>query len=275
MTGKSHFKGKNYYLIAVDIGNTSIHLAVLRGARLIAAEVISSGLKHNDIKKRILSIYRVWLKRYPQINGIMICSVVPALTRKVKTFSQTGCSKTIPVVVIGKDIVPPIKNRYAIPAQVGQDRLVVAFAAKWIYQPPLVVIDLGTATTFDVVSKNGDYLGGLIVPGIELSVKALARNTALLPQVNIRKPKKLIANNTEESILGGLYYGHAEMIKGITRQLKRRISPRTKVILTGGYVGLFKPCLRQNVDYVDHNLIFKGMSLLWKLICTAGFLKDR
>lgn len=252
---------KNHYLVAVDIGNTAVHLALLKGLRVVAEHRISSRSSAGQMKKEIVSVSRSWMKDGQDISGVMICSVVPPLTGCVGSVCRTafGCKP----VILGKDVIPPIQNRYRVPGQVGQDRLVGAFAAKCLYGPPLIVIDLGTATTFDIVSARGDYLGGVIVPGIGLSAETLSCNTALLPLVQMRKPRALIARDTENSILSGLYYGYGEMIKGLIGQLKKEIPSAPQVILTGGYASLYRPYVKKEISHVDEALIFKGLALMW------------
>ena len=121
----------------------------------------------------------------------------------------------MPVDIIGRDIVVPIKNRYKNPKQVGQDRLVGAYGAMKIYGCPLIVVDLGTAITFDVISPKGEYLGGAIVPGIRLSAESLFLKTALLPHIEIQAPRHIIGKTTQESMLSGLFYGYGSLCRGI------------------------------------------------------------
>jgi len=252
---------KNQYLVAVDIGNTAVHLALLQGLRTVAEHRISSRGTARQMKKEITAVSQGWVRKAPGVSGVMICSVVPPLTGRVGSVCRTafGCKP----VIVGKDVIPPIQNRYRVPGQVGQDRLVGAFAAKCLYGPPLIVIDLGTATTFDIVSGRGDYLGAVIVPGIGLSAETLSCRTALLPWVRVRKPQGLIARDTENSIISGLYYGYGEMIKGLVREMKKEIPSAPRVILTGGYAPLYYPYVKKNVSCLDETLIFKGMALMW------------
>ena len=252
---------KDLYLVAVDIGNTAVHIALLKGARVLSERRTPSRNSTLQMKKDIAAAGRVWTKSAPGISGVLICSVVPALTSRVEALCRSAFSGKI--FVVGRDITPPIRNRYRVPGQVGQDRLVGAFAAKCLYGQPLIVIDLGTATTFDIVSAAGDYLGGVIMPGVGLSAETLSRGTALLPLVNVRKPRTLVARDTENSIRSGLYYGYGEMMKGMIRRFKKELPSRPRVILTGGYTPLYRTYLKNDVTAVDEALIFKGMALLW------------
>ena len=134
----------------------------------------------------------------------------------------------------------PMENNYN-PKQIGQDRLVGAYAAKVLYGFPAIIIDFGTATTFDVVNGKGEYDGGLIVPGIRLSTETLFQKTALLPRIeNIQAPKNLVGKNTQDSILSGLFYGYGTMSSGLIDLIEKKIKGKAKVIITGGYTSLMK-----------------------------------
>jgi type III pantothenate kinase len=169
---------------------------------------------------------------------------------------------TARIFVVGQDIKVPIKNNYRYPRQVGQDRLVGAYAAKVFYGVPLIVVDFGTAITFDVVSKKGEYLGGIIVPGIRLTAESLFKKTALLPKVEIARPKELIGRDTKNSILSGIFYGYGSLCDGLVRLINQELQFRPKVIATGGYVEIMQQFSRE-IQKVDEELIFRGLSLLY------------
>ena len=164
-------------LLAIDIGNTTIGFAVIgpngriQSVTIMDTQALVSKFK-NTISKLIKS---------HGISKAVICSVVP----KGSAVLEKILSQWVPVALIGRDIVVPIKNRYKNPKQVGQDRLVGAYGAMKIYGAPLIVVDLGTAITFDVISSKGEYLGGAIVPGIRLSAESLFSKTALLPRIDM------------------------------------------------------------------------------------------
>jgi len=162
-------------LLAIDIGNTTIGFAVIHKAGNIASvAIIDTDAKPNKIRAVVAKILRAQV-----ISRVIICSVVPKASKMLEDMLK----KIVPVEIIGRDIVVPIKNRYKNPKQVGQDRLVGAYGAMKIYGCPLIVVDLGTAITFDVISSKGEYLGGAIVPGIRLSAESLFLKTALLPNL--------------------------------------------------------------------------------------------
>ena len=170
--------------------------------------------------------------------------------------------KTAPVDIIGRDIQVPIKNRYKNPKQVGQDRLVGAYGAMKIYGRPLIVVDLGTAITFDVISPKGEYLGGAIVPGIRLSAESLFLKTALLPHIEIQAPKHIIGKTTQESILSGLFYGYGSLCRGFIDLISQEIKAKPKVVMTGGHTHLMKKFVSPKIRIIDEDLVFKGIYFL-------------
>jgi type III pantothenate kinase len=164
-------------------------------------------------------------------------------------------------LVLGKDIIVPIKNLYKKPKQVGQDRLVNAYACLKLYGKPAIIVDFGTATTFDYLDKNGTYQGGLITPGIGISLQALAENTALLPKIKLKKPKGLIGKDTVESIRSGIFYSMAAVCDGIIEKIKDKYGSKVKVVATGGLSNFFSPYCKY-IDIIDKDLTLKGIHLI-------------
>ena len=192
---------------------------------------------------------------------MVICSVVPSALIIVSSAIQKHFSFN--PLVIGEDIKVPIKNNYRNPKQVGQDRLVGAYAVKCLYGFPAIVIDFGTATTFDVVSRQGNYEGGIIVPGLRLSAESLFSKTAMLPRLEkFKAPANLIGKDTEGSILSGLFYGYGAMSRGLIDLLFKQIKGRPQIVVTGGYTALMKKFIHRKIHHVDNDLVFKGIALL-------------
>ncbi|MFA4992633.1 MAG: type III pantothenate kinase [Candidatus Omnitrophota bacterium] len=241
-------------LLAIDIGNTNISCGIFKKARLI---------KQFDIltKYRFDTAFSKKFKNTAKISAIIICSVVPAQTGIIfrKLAALTGKTPYI----IGKDLTVPIKNLYRKPSQVGQDRLVNAYAANILYQAPLIVIDSGTAITFDVISRNKAYLGGLIFPGMEISLKSLKEKTALLPQVKLARPKGLIGRDTKNSILSGIVFGTADLCSGLIKRLKQNLGRDALVIGTGGNILLIKEYSKTRMK-IDKDLTLKGINFIYK-----------
>jgi type III pantothenate kinase len=260
--------------IAIDIGNTNTGIAVidvetqnfasLQKPKIIRVESVRTGIR-GCYEKRLSKALRALVSselraQSSELTKVIICSVVPKATA-IAARCAKKVFKATPKIV-GKDIMVPIRNKYGEPEQVGQDRLVCAYAAVELYGAPAVVVDLGTAMTFDVVSVKKEYLGGMIVPGIRLSAEALFEKTALLPKIDIHKPKRLIGKTTEQSMLSGIFYGYGEMIKGLIDLLSKDLKTKPKIIVTGGYSDLMKHYVLDDACVVDKELIFKGIALL-------------
>ncbi len=236
-------------MIVVDIGNTSIHFGWFKSKRLARAKALPSvTITKPQIKKLLL--------KYPA-EPLLICSVVPKITRLFKGIKN-------PVYVVGKDIKVPLKCFYD-KKKVGMDRLVAAFASKKLYPNARLVIDFGSAITLDFLSKKGDYQGGIILPGIGSTQKALS-NCALLPKkISFKKPKKLIPTTTKESINKGLEEGFSGMINSLIEKYKKelRISNNEQIVITGGEAVVVTPKLNFPYKY-EPLLVLKGLNLLYE-----------
>ncbi|MDD5729662.1 MAG: type III pantothenate kinase [Candidatus Omnitrophica bacterium] len=241
-------------LLAIDIGNTSITVGLF---------------KNNVLKKR----YRIPTKTSGYFNALkkifaanridaaILCSVVPESTKRLAKELKKFLNKE--TLIVGKDLTVPVKNLYRLPKQVGQDRLVNAYAAVKLYGSPAVIIDFGTAITFDGVSKKGEYLGGMILPGIEISLDALWQKTALLPKVKLEKPREFIGRDTKESILSGLVHGFAALTDGMARRMKKEIGKNCLVIGTGGNISFISKFLNE-LNHKDIDLTLKGLNLIYQ-----------
>ncbi|OGX15850.1 MAG: hypothetical protein A2166_01690 [Omnitrophica WOR_2 bacterium RBG_13_41_10] len=242
-------------LLAIDIGNTNINFAVFKGNKIIKKFFIPTKSYHTaGLKKKIGKF---------NIDDAVICSVVPAVTKVLVKGLKNAFG--VRPYIIGKDIKVPIKNLYRKPHQVGQDRLVNAYAGVRIYGAPLVVIDFGTAVTFDVVSKNKGYFGGMILPGLDISLDALKERTALLPKVKLTNPKEFIGRDTRNSILSGMVYGFAALADDLSGRIKQGIGQRAQVIGTGGNIRLIARYSKK-IDKIDSDLTLKGLNLIYNTI---------
>ena len=246
-------------LLAVDIGNTNINFAVFEKNKIIAK--FSVGTKAYSFTK-----IKSPLKNFAESDAL-ICSVVPRLTNIIyKDLKHALRGK---IYVLGKHVKVPIINKYREPGQVGQDRLVNAYAGIKLYGPPLVVIDFGTAVTFDIISKKSAYLGGLIIPGIQISLDALHERTALLPRPQLNRPKKLIGQDTKESILSGIIFGFAAIVDNLSRRLRGFIGKKAKVIGTGGDIAIIKD-YSEEIDSVRPDLTLQGINLIYQVFRKPG-----
>lgn len=240
-------------LLAIDIGNTNISLGLFRTERLIKRNTMLT--KEKTYLPKLKDIFR-----NNKIDDVIICSVVPKSTRILqKDLRKLFMERSI---IIGKDIIAPIKNLYRKPKQVGQDRLVNAYAGVKLYGAPLIVVDFGTAVTFDVISKNKEYLGGMILPGLQISLDVLAQRTALLPKIKLKEPQEFIGRDTKNSLLSGVIYGFAALTDNLVKMIKNKTGRQTKVIGTGGDIFLIgKYC--SNIDKIDRDLTLKGLNLIY------------
>ncbi len=250
-------------IIAIDIGNTNTGLALILDKKILVTESVPTGFRRCDEQRLTSSLRRLSKKAIVTGNDhidVIVCSVVPKalviVKRCVKQVFHTRAQ------VIGKDFIVPMTNTYDDPLQVGQDRLVCAYAAAEMYGVPAVVVDLGTAITFDVLSAKKEYFGGLIAPGIRLSAETLFDQTALLPKVVIQKPKQVIGKNTQESILSGMFYGYGEMIKGVVDLLVKELGQDPKIIVTGGFSDVMINYIPHYPCIVNRDLIFHGIALI-------------
>ena len=243
-------------LLAVDIGNTNISCGIFKGQRLIKQfDIPSKAYSKTKLVKK--------LKNNPKLSVSIICSVVPKLTKVIRLDLKLLTGST--PYIIGKDLIVPIKNNYRCPNQVGQDRLINAYAGVKLYGAPLIVVDFGTAITFDAISKTGRYEGGLILPGLEISIDALCHKTALLPKINLNKPKEFIGKDTRNSMLSGLVYGFSSMAEQLNIRLKKKLGRKTRIIATGGNAALIRRYCN-NIDRIDSLLTLKGIYLIYKIL---------
>lgn len=238
-------------MIAITIGNTHIRCATFKGSRIIRQKIIPTR-SYSGAKLKAALPARM-------VSPAIVCSVVPAVQHRLLA-DLRRLSGSRPLLV-GKDIRVPLRNLYHIPRELGQDRLVNAYAAATLYGAPLVVADFGTALTFDAVSAKGAYQGGMILPGLSMAVKALHQQTARLPLVKLRQPPELIGRSTTASILSGVLNGYAALTKGLFAALKKELGPQTKLILTGGDSRLLQQVCPSAAQR-QPDLTLKGLALL-------------
>ncbi len=250
------------YSLVIDIGNTTIHFAVCDRLTVVERRTILTVQKASELAAEIKVTLSALHRENFSFSSVIVCSVVPSVTKVLEPLVLSKLK--VKPVIVGRDVFVPIKNLYNNPKQVGQDRLVGAYAACELYGQPAIVIDLGTAITLDVVSQNREYLGGIIVPGIHITAETLFERTALLPLVEITKPKALIGKDTRGSILSGIFYGYGEMLKGLIKLLSHDSKVKPKVIITGGHAKLMAEYIKDSIDVVDPDLVLKGLARLGK-----------
>ena len=250
-------------LLAIDIGNSNTVIGCFQGKKLSNFFRISS--HPNQTPDEVYLILKNLLseKSSKKIKSGIICSVVPSLTTAyLEMFSH---NLKIKPLLVNSDLPLGIKILYTDPAQVGADRLANAVAAWKLYGGPTIVVDLGTATTFDVISDKGEYVGGAICPGIETSAVDLFRRAAQLFKVKLVKPKRVIGKTTEESLRSGIIFGTASQIDGMVEKIEKELGKKCKVIATGGLAPLVFG-LSKKIQKMNLSLTLEGLRLIHEKI---------
>lgn len=250
-------------LLAMDVGNTNIVLGVYERKNLRADFRVATNLRGmaDDYGILITNLLERQNLKPEGIKAIVICSVVPPLMKSLEDMSKKYFK--LRPMIIGTNISPKIKILYDNPEEVGADRIVNAFAASLLYECPVIIVDFGTATTFDVISKDGDYLGGAITPGISISLEALFQRAAKLPRINIVKPKRVIGKNTVESMQSGVVFGYVSQVDGIVQRIKEELSSEVYVVATGGLAELIAQ-ESKTIKEVNLNLTLEGLRMIYE-----------
>jgi type III pantothenate kinase len=251
-------------LLAVDIGNTNITIGVFDGSKMKATWRVATGVHRmpDEYASLILHLFEHEGIAVSKITDAILCSVVPP----VAGVFEEMCRRYLKVspVLVEAGVKTGVKISMDNPREVGADRIVNAVAAHQLYGGAVIVIDLGTATTFDAVSKEGDYLGGAIAPGIAIATEALFARTAVLPRVELTHPKKAIGRNTVAAMQSGIVFGYAGLIEGIVARIKEELGGKAKVVATGGYAELLA---RETpaIDEVNPDLTLIGLRLIYEM----------
>ena len=248
-------------LLGVDVGNTNISFGVLEEGRLV------HHLRTESARQRTADEFAIQVRQMMTLYGIdhaaidsaIIASVVPALTDTMVQFVRRASG--IEPLVVGPGIKTGMPILYEDPREVGADRIVNAVAGFDWAKGPVIVVDFGTATTFDCVSKKGEYLGGVIVPGVQISADALFARAARLHRVDFAVPAKTIGRNPTQSMQSGIVFGYASLVDGLCKRLRAELGGDARVIATGGLAGLIGN-ETEAIERVDHDLTLSGLSII-------------
>ena len=252
-------------LLVIDIGNTNTSLGVYQQENLIAH------WRMNTVRDRTIDEVGVLARQmfalseidYKKIDAVIVASVVPPLNFTFQKMSENYFAHK--AIFVDNTLDFGLKIKYNPPSDVGADRIVDAVAAIAKYGVPCIVVDFGTATTFDAINACGEYLGGVITPGITISSDALFSRAAKLPRVEIRKPENVIGASTVGSIQSGLYYGYAGLVDGILRRMIEELGAETRVVATGGLAPLISQA-SELIAEVDDTLTLEGLRLIYEKI---------
>jgi type III pantothenate kinase len=250
-------------LLVVDAGNTQTHLGMFDGERLVEhwrfATVRTSTA--DELGAALRNLLALRGLAFADVTGAIVSSTVPQLRPEWTDMAARYLGREMAVVGPGVRTGMPI--RYDNPREIGPDRLVNAVAGHARLGGPCVVVDFGTAVTHDVVSADGEYLGGVIFPGLEISLEALSDRAAALPKIDLTEPRTLIGKTTVDAIRSGVLYGYAAMVDGILARLRAELGSETKALATGGLAGLVVPYC-EAIDVVDDLLTLTGLRLIWE-----------
>jgi type III pantothenate kinase len=253
-------------LLVVDVGNTQTHFGVFEDGGSVIAEhwrfATVRESTRDELGAALANLLGLRGMRFDDINASIVSSTVPQLSEEWTEMANRYLGQ--PMLVVGPTIRTGMPIRIDNPHEVGADRLVNAVAAYDRVGGTCVVVDFGTAITYDAVSAAGEYLGGIITPGAEISIDALYERAAKLPKVELAPPRSLIGKSTVDAIRSGIVYGFAGQVEGIVRRLRGELGPATPVIATGGLAGALVPFVEETIDEVDDLLTLTGLRLIWE-----------
>ena len=251
-------------LLAIDIGNTHIVIGCIEDDKIVCeARIATDRTRTSDqYGVEIKNMLEAFGCRLDRVEDCIISSVVPPVFNAVRS-GVYKITERRPMVV-GHGLKTGLDIRMDNPAQVGSDRIVIAVAALAKRRPPLILIDMGTATTVEVIEPQNKYLGGVIMPGARMSLDALTRNTAQLPGINMDRPGRIIAKNTVDSMRSGIMYGTAAMLDGVIERMEEELGHPSTIVATGGVAPYVIPLCRHKIA-LERDLLLHGLNVIYKM----------
>lgn len=251
-------------IFVLDIGNTNTVLGVFQNGELTNEWRLQTNRHQTEDEFGVLidSLFKINNIQMSDIEGVIISSVVPPIMNALEKM----CRKYFGIapLIVGKDEVASYLNIvYPQPKEIGADRIVNAVGAIHLYETPLIIIDFGTATTFCYIDRESSYHGGLITPGVKISMDALYSQASKLPKIEIEKPENIIGQSTVEAMQAGVYYGYVSLVDGIVKRMKEQTNDNPTVIATGGFAPLIAAD-SDTIDYIEPHLTLKGLYMIYQ-----------
>ncbi len=249
-------------ILAVDIGNSNIVLGCFEGEQIHFIERLSTNQDSTSLEYTVLikNILELNQRNNLSFRGGIISSVVPSVTQTIK--DAVIRLTQAPVMVVGPGIRTGLKIMLDNPAQLGSDRVADAVAAIHEYPCPLIIVDMGTATTISVIDRNKNFLGGMIIPGLKVSLESLTMRTSQLPKISLDPPKRVIGSNTVDCMRSGIIYSTAASIDGSVERIEGELGEKCTVVSTGGMAKTIIPFCRREI-IIDDLLLLKGLMLIY------------
>lgn len=250
-------------ILTIDVGNTNVVMGCVENGNVKSVCRLATNLNDlsSDYAMKMRQSFEFDGIDYKNFSGAILSSVVPQLNRAIRTAVKkvTG----LDCMVVGAGLKTGVNIKLDDPGQLAGDLITGAVGALALYKPPLVVVDMGTATTIVAIDSEGSYLGGAIIPGIKLSYSALSSGTSLLPNIAIEAPKKCIGTNTVDSMKSGAVYGTAALVDGMIDRMETELGEPVTVVATGGLAGTVVPYCRRRIEY-EPALLLKGLAILYE-----------